>query len=414
MRAVTRLGNALLAAALALAPAVALAQQSPPPSTDTVGPSGLQNFSLSGSATRPADQAPAAAPKPQDQPAKAATVPVSRTAPAKVAATPPATRPTAKASPVQRAPQPGRQASPAPPASSPAAKADLSGLGAAPALPPPSAPTASAIATTPPAAFAPAPASPASPVHGGFPLLPWLFAALALGAGGAFLLWRNRLRHAAAAGPLFDLFAPAEPVAEPAAPAPAPAPPAARPTAVAPRPKPATPISSGVVSTGLRPWIDIGFHPQRCILEDQRVTLEFEVELFNSGSSPARAVLVEAIMFNAGPAQDQEIDGFFANPVGAGERIEVIAPLKRMAIRTQLSVPRDRIQAFEVAGRQVFVVLVAFNVLYRLTGGEAQTSVAYLLGRDGQGEKLAPFRVDLGPRIFRGLGARPLPNGVRR
>lgn len=409
MRAVTRLGNALLAIALALAPAVALAQQSPTQSTDAVGPSGLQNFSLSGTVTRPADQAPAAASKPQNQPSKAATPPVSRTTPETAAASPPAARPTVKASPVQRAPQATRQSSP-PPASSPAANDDIAGLGTAPSLPPPTAATpAPTIATTPPAAFAPPPSS----GHGGFPLLPWLFAALALGAGGAFLLWRNRLRHAVPVGPLFDLFSPAEPVAEPAAPAPAPAPSPARPTAVVPQPKPA-PISSGVVSTGLRPWIDIGFHPQRCILEDQRLTLEFEVELFNSGSSPARGVLVEAIMLNAGPTQDGEIDAFFANPVGAGERIEVIQPLKRMTIRTQLTVPRDRIQAYEVAGRQVFVVLVAFNVLYRLTSGEAQTSVAYLLGRDGQGDKLAPFRLDLGPRIFRGLGTRPLPNGVRR
>lgn len=413
MRAVTRLGNALLAIALALAPAVALAQQSPTQSTDAVGPSGLQNFSLSGTVTRPADQAPAAASKPQNQPSKAATPPVSRTTPETVAASPPAARPTVKASPVQRAPQATRQSSP-PPASTPAANDDMGGLGAAPSLPPAAVPTpAPAIATTPPAAFAPPPSSPASSGHGGFPLLPWLFAALALGAGGAFLLWRNRLRHAVPAGPLFDLFSPAEPVAEAAAPAPAPAPSPARPTAVAPQPKPA-PISSGVVSTGLRPWIDIGFHPQRCILEDQRLTLEFEVELFNSGSSPARGVLAEAIMLNAGPTQDGEIDAFFANPVGAGERIEVIQPLKRMTIRTQLTVPRDRIQAYEVAGRQVFVVLVAFNVLYRLTSGEAQTSIAYLLGRDGQGDKLAPFRLDLGPRIFRGLGTRPLPNGVRR
>ena len=45
----------------------------------------------------------------------------------------------------------------------------------------------------------------------------------------------------------------------------------------------------------------MGFHPLRCVLDDERVTVEFEIELFNSGSVPARAVLVEASLFNAGP-----------------------------------------------------------------------------------------------------------------
>jgi hypothetical protein len=71
------------------------------------------------------------------------------------------------------------------------------------------------------------------------------------------------------------------------------------------------------------------------------------------------------------------------------------------------------VQLFEVAGRQVFVPLIGFNILYRWGGGEGQTSNGFLLGRDTQGEKLAPFRIDLGPRVFRGLGARPLPQGVR-
>ena len=47
------------------------------------------------------------------------------------------------------------------------------------------------------------------------------------------------------------------------------------------------------------------------------------------------------------------------------------------------------------------------------SAGEGQTSVAYLVGRDTKGEKMAPFRLDLGPRIFRGVGARLLPVGVR-
>ena len=141
--------------------------------------------------------------------------------------------------------------------------------------------------------------------------------------------------------------------------------------------------------------------------------MEFEVELFNAGSAPARAVLVEASLFNAGPTQDEDIGRFFANPVAAGERIPVIAPLKRLSLKAQVAIGREQLQAYEAAGRQLIVPLIAFNVLYRWSGAEGQTSVGYLLGRETKSDKMAPFRIDLGSRIFRGLAARLLPAGVR-
>ena len=56
---------------------------------------------------------------------------------------------------------------------------------------------------------------------------------------------------------------------------------------------------------------------------------------------------------------------------------------------------------------------MAINALYEWNGGKAQTSASYLLGRETENEKLAPFRLDLGPRLFRTVGARALPGGVR-
>jgi hypothetical protein len=144
------------------------------------------------------------------------------------------------------------------------------------------------------------------------------------------------------------------------------------------------------------------------------VVIEFEAELLNSGSAAARAVLAEASLFNAGPTQDQDLGAFFANPVGAGERIVEIGPLKRISLRSQVVIPLANVQRYELAGKQVFVPVIAFNALYRWSSGEGQTSVSYLLGRDTQSDKLGPFRLDLGPRVFRGLAARPLQIGVRQ
>lgn len=401
MRAVTRLGLALFAGAFALTPAAALAQQAPPPSNtpaaDAVGPSALQNFSLGGTVTRPAEPAPQQAAPAARRPAQSRAQTASSTVDSfsSVARSPRATAPEQPRKQVASNVTPAR-AKPPPALPQPAAGQPTSNatdkLGTVPAL------------TTPASASAPAstafPPDPQTPAGHGLPLLPWLLAAVALAGAGGFLFWRNRSREAFAGGPQIHAFVAPEPAPAPRAPAP--------PEATAPRP------AAGIVSTRLRPWVEIGFQPLRCILDDGKVTLEFELELFNSGSAPARAVLAEASLFNAGAQQELEIGRFFANPVGKGDRIPVIPPLQRFALKTQVSMPREMLVSYEIGGRRLFVPLIAFNVLYDRSGAEGQTSAAYLLGRDTKGEKLGPFRLDLGPHIFRGLAARPLPDGVRQ
>ena len=419
MRGALRLAIAIWTAGLLLDPAVAAAQETPPsasqpsgtPATDAVGPRELQNFSLPGTVTRPADQ-PAANPPaatPSREPSTAAANEPVRRSPVRTVEAPPKAAPaprTAVAATTQPQTETLRQSAP-----SSSVTAALPSVGS------------SATAPTPTPASAPAPSfgpesstSTLAPERSGFALLPWLLAALALGAGGAFLFWRNRSRHAFAGSPEIDLFAAPEPVPDPpvrpqppkAAPAPSP------PPAPAPAPAPTPAPSGGIVSSRLRASLDINMQPLRCIVTDDAVTFDFELDLLNSGNAPARAILVEATVFNAGPTQDQEIANFFANPVAQGERIEAIQPLKRLTFTTQVVTPRTAIRTIEAGGRQVFVPLLAFNVLYTAGSSAAQTSVSYLVGREGQGDKLSPFRLDLGPRIFRGLAARLLPNGIRR
>ena len=61
-----------------------------------------------------------------------------------------------------------------------------------------------------------------------------------------------------------------------------------------------------------------------------------------------------------------------------GERIAAIAPMKSLSIRNSIVVERANIQMVELGGSQVYVPVVAFNVHYRGTGGDAQTSASYL------------------------------------
>ena len=399
MKAVWRLGVAVLAVGLSLGPLPALAQDattaaSPTstPATDAIGPRDLQNFSLNGTVTRTAD--PVAVPRSTSR--AQATAP--RSQPPAAPSTAQASAPSPAERTIERAPA---RVAESQPASQPAAAR--------------SAPPSPAItATLPPISEAPVSTSAASDtlapptesLGGEHRLLlwPWLLAALALGAGGAFLFWRNhRSREAFVGGPHIDAFV---------APEAAPVPPRAAPPPAPPRAPPGPP--AGIVSTRLRPWIELGFQPGRCIVEDDKASFEFELSLHNSGNAPARAVLVEASLLNAGPHQDDEISAFYGAPVGEGERIVVIPPLKTVVVQTKVVAPRANVQLLEIAGRLVFVPLIAFNALYSWSGGEGQTSASYLLGRDTKSEKLAPFRLDLGPRIVRSVGARPLPIAVRK
>jgi len=55
------------------------------------------------------------------------------------------------------------------------------------------------------------------------------------------------------------------------------------------------------------------------------------------------------------------------------------------------------------------VPLVAFNILYQSGDGEiVQTAMSYVVGRETRppAEKMAPFRLDQGPKIYREVGQR--------
>lgn len=412
--------TSVLVGGLLLVPGPALAQSTPDPAsgstpaTDAVGPQELQNYSLPGNVTKPADQPATTAPAATPPPSTSAPAEETRTTVA-VSRRTPATREAARQTPVVAAPTVQT-----PSATTPSTENALAGSTLPLTAPSPSASTQATLPAAQPGfstASMPAPVSPLAPEHK-LLIWPWILAALALVGGALFLLWRRRQQAAYAGGPGFDLFVPPEPApAPPPRPAPVPPPRAAAP-APAPRPEPAPAPpsknpSSGIVASRLRPSLEIGVQPLRCIVEGERVTVEFEIELFNSGTAPARAVLAEASLFNAGANQDQELGRFFANPVGEGERIDAIPAMRRMNFVSRVTATRDAIQEYELGGRKVFVPVLAFNALYTSNGAQAQTSAAYLIGRDTGGDKLGPLSLERGPREIAKLAARPLPAALQ-
>jgi hypothetical protein len=350
-----------------------------PAQSDSIGNPQLRNFSLDGTVTQRA------------------------TGPAQVEPT--ARQDSARQQPAPRQ-QPAQSAQPRQEQAAPVSPVPQS-LDVAPTVAP--APTRLAEPGAPPrpevvapAWGAPAPAAAAASIadspFGGISIFPWLLAALIFGGAAAWFFLRQRPRESYSGAGSIDLFeAPPAPPTPSTPPAPAPRPSAA--------PKPVSP-SGGVVSTRLRPWLEIEFVPQRGVVDEHKAAVAFQVSIFNSGSVPAREILVEASLFNAGAQQDREIQQFFDNPVAKGDRIPVIPPLQRVTVETAVFLQREMVRPIEIEGRSLFVPMVGFNVLYSWGKSEGQSSASYLVGKQTKGDKLAPFRLDLGPRIFRNLAAR--------
>lgn len=405
----------LVAMAVAMAAAPAAAQdnnsQSAPP-TETVGPRELENFSLEGRVTRPAEQAvqPATEPvrPPASQPTTEPAAPRETVRDASPATRPAQTQPTDRGGDLLSRP-PTR---PQPRAEAPSQASDV-----------PSLPRPALEVDTP-------------PEQGSSPLI-WI-AALLIAGGAAAVYWF--LRHSGGrrafaggyraghpASPL-DSLKPSprpEPLARAATPSPHGS--AAMPAPATLRPKPDAPVSSappaaspppkpvGIVASSLRPWIDVELTPDRALVDDNSAAIAFNVTLVNSGSAPARDVSIEACLLNAGARQDVELSDFYQRPTSSSDSIPMIAPMARVPLRTAVKLPREMIHEYEVEGRKLFMPMVAVSTRYRWSSGEGQTGASFLVGKgQDQQDRLAPLRIDQGSRSWQGLGARRYEKGLRR
>jgi hypothetical protein len=419
------LGNVAAAMVLALAtPAVAQntdapidVTAAPPPSAETIGPSQLRDFNLQGTVTRPADRPAATSAQPVDtataQPRSGEAVPAEAAA----------------LSPGPGSASTQRQA----PASISGRFASHSGIAAnepriTPSVPlevttdpaPQPGPTDSGLTATP------------SEAGNGILSWPWIAALIALAGGGAFLAWSRRDRsrrhddpgRMAFAGLVPDTAEPelappnrprADPVPPRGTPGMGPLPDSVPPAGTSrPSPAPKQPSDGTIVSTKLKPQLNVEFVPDRVVVTEQEVMLMFEIVISNVGSAPARDVLVEGHLFTAHVGQDREIATFFQNPAASDDRMTLIAPLGRVSLKSVAKQPLDQVNQFEAGGRKLFVPLIGFNILYRFGGTEGQASASFLVGRGNEeDEKLAPFRIDQGPKIFRGLSSRAHSIGMQ-
>ena len=391
--------------------AAAQTQETNTVTSNSVGNPQLRDFELPGTRVIP----PARPPE--------ATVPPV-TIPAPAAPPPPLANPeTESRGPDPQAGIPAPRRTPraaAPRASSPPVGPDRRLQAPAPAQAP-----AVAAATAPPQSAGEAPPAPAPPAESPpqpVPAataagrdIPWLYVGLAalaaLVALLVFLKVRRRpeveeepqyLREAAGAT--------VEPGPETAA-ASLPAPNAAASASNAAEPPQA--VAGNFIGIQLRPWIELEFKPVRAAATPTEANVQFELAVRNTGTAPARNVRIEVRMFNAGHGQEQEIEAFYGEPIRerTPPALEALPAKGEVQLTSAVAMPNENVRELTVQGRRLFIPTVAFNVVYDWGNGKSgQTSASYLVGREAEtpAEKMGAFRLDLGPRLYRSVGQRPM------
>jgi hypothetical protein len=266
---------------------------------------------------------------------------------------------------------------------------------------------APAVAPAPDPSAAPAPAAAATPVAAA-PVWPWV-------AGGAGLLalllalawWRNRRQEEVA-----EVDAPEVP------PEPDPEigpdlPPAVEPPAPAFLERPAPPPAPA----GPRPRLELVLEPRRGGLNLVTATLEAELSVRNVGDADAEEIAVAVQLFGARTGQDEAIGARFAEPGVKPATPPFALPAgHERRLRVVTALPRAELEPLVAGGRPMFVPVVAADARYRWAGeGAGQAAASWIVGiaRDGS-DKLAPFWLDVPPRMHDGLAARPHTLAVAR
>jgi len=327
-----------------------------------------------------------------------AILPPSTPPPAAQTSKPPAAPPSPATAqtprPAQSRPDPS-QATPAadrPERAKPPAPAPEQPITVAPAPPPAASSPEQTPAPKPVVPPSPAASQPAAYPANSVPW-PWIAAALALIAGLGAWLWARRrpARAAPEAGPQAEL----EPVGD---------------ARSEPRSPPRPPSPPPLVEAGTeRPWIDIGLDIRAARLSLIGATVGYRLTLRNRGDAPARHVVVRALIANAEAAQESLVQQFLGGEAGLPlHHLDSLAPGETQQLSGEIRLDSADIAPVQIGRRALLVPLIGFDTHYEWASGAGRTARAYVVGQEQEPptERLAPFRLDLGPKQYRGVASR--------
>lgn len=238
--------------------------------------------------------------------------------------------------------------------------------------------------------------------------LPWIIAAIvaALVVLAGLVLLRRRRPTASRDEAPAPTRTPA-PVAKPKATVPPP-----------PVPEPTdtlhVPAAAPVVATD-RPWLDMDMAVGQARYSLMGVTISYALILHNRGDRAAQDVMVRGMIGNGGAQQQAVLQGFFTGQDGLPLHSTVaIAPGETVQLTGELRLSTDEIVPVEMGQRTLLIPLAAFDAGYRWGGadeepvGQGRTARAFIVGQEQEppAARLAPLRLDQGPRQYRRPAAR--------
>ena len=161
-----------------------------------------------------------------------------------------------------------------------------------------------------------------------------------------------------------------------------------------------------------KPAIMLHFIPEKATISFTTLTVKGQLQLINKGKLPAKDLQLRAGLISASANQANVIADFHRN--AASLQTEPLGDTQageRFAMAIELSVPLTELHSFPLGDQQLLVPIVIASLSY--SDGSAlqdRASIACMIGREATPPqlKMAPLRLDLGPRSFAPLGQRPV------
>ncbi len=155
------------------------------------------------------------------------------------------------------------------------------------------------------------------------------------------------------------------------------------------------------------------FEPDEVILGFAALTLRGELKIANIGKAMASNVRLRTAAITANARQQQMIAAFNRGESGPTEEpIDNIRKGERLNISIEVSLPRAELASYSVQGREICVPIILADLEWSglAENSEKHLRIAAMLGRETNPpqDKMAPFRIDLGPRSFSEVAQRSI------
>jgi hypothetical protein len=159
------------------------------------------------------------------------------------------------------------------------------------------------------------------------------------------------------------------------------------------------------------PVLEIGFRPHSANATLFNAALGFELTLSNRGDEILSGINIQGAMGQAG---EHGARAPLLTDLSAFGEIAALQTGETEMVTGEFRIPLTSIQPIMFRSQALFVPLIQFSIEFTdATGFQHFQTATYLVGREHQPPrpKMAPFRLDLGPRSFAPLGQRPLATG---